>query len=328
MIGPFIPSDDLWVRSHFYDVPNETAAFCENLAGATILDVGCGEMLTDFGMLAHNVKHVTGLDTRPVLAWEGLGLNQAPFRYVEAVAQKLESYRIDFPPDYPSRPTYNLYDGARFPFEDRSFDFIFSWSAFEHVANVPEVLSEIRRVLTDDGRAFIQVYPWYPSFAGSHLSDYIQEPYFHLKHDADWVREALDKYRAAHPDNAQFVNYMFSEYLTLNRYSADRFYRDIMQAGFNVVKSRMISFDLDLSGAPPDTDFSSLMICGTKMLLTKNLDFVPKPPAPAKISLDELTQIAEDRAKQIDDLRRSLSWRITAPLRAAGGLVSRVLRKK
>ncbi len=90
----------------------------------------------------------------------------------------------------------------------------------------------------------------------------------------------------------------------------------------------MISFDLDLSQAPEDVEFSSLMVCGTKMLLKKKPGFDPKPPqaqaTPPK-PVDELHRMVGDREKEIEEIRRSLSWRLTAPLRSAGAFLSRAL---
>ena len=175
--------------------------------------------------------------------------------------------------------------------------------------------------MSDEGRAFIQVYPWYHCVAGSHLQDFIPDPYVHLTRDADWVREKLHQYDQQHGNTqTDFLNYMFSEYQTLNRYSANRFYQDVSRAGFKVVKARLISYDLDLSQAPPGLDFSSLMICGTKMLLKKDSSG-PHPHVPSSDnSVDDLLRIARDRESQILALRRSLSWRLTAPLRAIGGM--------
>jgi SAM-dependent methyltransferase len=309
MSHPFIPGEDAWVRSHYYDVPNETVEFCQDLAGTTILNVGCGEMLSDFGLLNCNVRHITGLD-----------LDEKPSDHLEAAAKKLRGYQINPPADYRKRLTYKRYDGARFPFEDRQFDFVFSWSAFEHVKNVYEVLLEIHRVLSDDGSVFIQVYPWYHCFAGSHLTDYIREPYFHLKRDADWVRQEVSKCASEQPAKSEFLKYMLSEYTKLNHYSANDFYKDVTKVGFKVIKAKLISYDLDLSDAPEGPDFSSLMICGTKMLLKKKTVLSPE-------RLDELTRIATDRERQIEEIHRSLSWRLTGPLRAAGSLVSRALRR-
>jgi SAM-dependent methyltransferase len=258
-MGNFIPGEAEWVSSHYYDVPRETVEFCGDIAGKSVLNLGCGEMLTDFGLLNMNVKQIVGLD-----------LEDRPPDHLLAAIAKLQRNNISPPQDYASRITYQHYDGLHFPFRDSQFDFVFSWSAFEHVTDVPAVLAEVRRVLRDDGLAFIQVHPWYHCYWGSHLSDFIPEPYFHLKRPLDWIREQLEEYVSERPESRDMIlNYMYSQYRILNGYSANRFYRDVVNAGFQVMKAKLISYELDLTHAPPDTEFSDLMICGTKMLLGK-----------------------------------------------------------
>src|SRR5262249_11834677 len=134
----------------------------------------------------------------------------------------------------------------------------------------PAALTETHRVLSKNGRAFIQVYPWYHCLPGSHLTDFIDEPFFHLKRPVEWVNDRLEQYAQAHPEQRSFVmTHMAPCYRTLNRYSADMFYREVVRAGFQVIKARVIAHDFDLSQAPPDVKFSELMICGTILLLRK-----------------------------------------------------------
>jgi SAM-dependent methyltransferase len=342
LASKFIPEELEWLTSHYSDVPQQTLDFCGDISGATVLNLGCGEMLTDFGLLNLNVREIVGLD-----------LHEKSSAHLHIVAQKLRDHGIAVPQDYEDRLSYRHYDGVRFPFEDSRFDFVFSWSAFEHVNQVETVLSEIRRVLRDDGRAFIQVYPWYHCPAGSHLGDFIQEPYFHLKRQNDWVRLQVENYAEAHPERRDFlVNHLLREYLTLNRLSADRFYEHVVRAGFQVAKAQIISFDLDLSTAPEHIAFSELMICGTKMLLKKRI--FPDSKSCATDSTDragltlllqnrdeeieklraelnrvstctkDLTRMVKDREDSINKICESLSWRITTPLRTLGSAFLRV----
>src|SRR5215469_7664750 len=50
------------------------------------------------------------------------------------------------------------YDGRRIPFDDATFDVVYSSSVLEHVSDLPLLLAEIRRVLRRDGYA-IHVVP-------------------------------------------------------------------------------------------------------------------------------------------------------------------------
>ena len=258
--GKFVPAADEWLRSHYYTAVEETAHFCGDVFnGSSILNVGCGEMLTDFGLLRLGPKSITGIDISP-----------RPAGHLEQVAAKLVANGMHVPDDYKERMDFVCYDGENFPFPDEHFDFIFSWSAFEHVANVPRVLAEIRRVLKPQGRAFIQVYPWFHSLHGSHLTDWIAEPYFQLRRPVDWVRAQLEQQAAARPAEADFIlGHMFAEYQSLNKRSARQFYAEVRSAGFRVIKAKLITFEQDLSDAPAETDFADLMVFGTLMLLEK-----------------------------------------------------------
>lgn len=48
-----------------------------------------------------------------------------------------------------------FYDGRNIPFPDNTFDHVFSSEVFEHVFNIEEVLSEIKRVLKPGGRLLL-----------------------------------------------------------------------------------------------------------------------------------------------------------------------------
>jgi SAM-dependent methyltransferase len=60
---------------------------------------------------------------------------------------------VETPAAKPSRHPVQLYDGHRIPFDDASFDIVFSSNVLEHVENLDEILIEVRRVLKLDGLA-------------------------------------------------------------------------------------------------------------------------------------------------------------------------------
>jgi len=257
LLKQFVPEENEWLRSHFFSIPDVIASFCGDMRGNSVLDVGSGEMLADFGLLPLGVRHVTGLD----LAGKGT-VN------LQDVYERLARHQIPVSPRYAESLRYVEYDGSHFPFDDETFDVIVSWSAFEHVWDVPQVLSEIKRVCRRDGRVFLQVCPWYHCLQGSHLTDFISEPYFHLKRSPGWVLAQLNDYVSQHPEKRDFVlGHMWPEYLSLNRYSANRFYADVIAACFTVQKAVAITYEQDLTNAPRDISLSDLMIYETKMLL-------------------------------------------------------------
>jgi SAM-dependent methyltransferase len=252
---------DEWVRTHIEDVPRTLREFCGDMfRGKTVLDVGCADMLGDFPLLELGVESVTGID-----------IQMRPDDVVASTADKIRANGFGVPDDFRDRLNFVHYNGRCFPFHENSFDVVFSWSSFEHIWDPRSVLHEMHRVLRPDGFGFIQVYPWYGSLPGSHLTDWIDEPFFHLTRTDQWVKDRLVDYTAAHPevDAVLIDQFMFLEYCLLNRMSSSRFYALVRAAGFNVTKCRLLTSDEDLSQAPIGVELHDLMVRGTMMLLSK-----------------------------------------------------------
>lgn len=81
-----------------------------------------------------------------------LGCGSKPYRNLFTCDEYIG---VDF--ENPGHPHLNeqidvFYDGKHLPFEDESFDVIFSSEVFEHVFNLPELLLEIRRVIKPGGK--------------------------------------------------------------------------------------------------------------------------------------------------------------------------------
>ena len=140
---------DEWIRAHHEDVPQQTRQFCGDVfAGRHMLDVGCGEMLSSFGLLDLGLASLSGIDIDP-----------RPDEWKAQIAGRIANNGHALPYDWESRLDYIRYDGENFPLTDGSIDIAFSWSAFEHIDNPRVVLREMHRVLRDEGFAFVQVYP-------------------------------------------------------------------------------------------------------------------------------------------------------------------------
>lgn len=188
----FVPDYAEWVRARVEDVPKRTAAFCGSLSGQTVLDVGCGDMLMAAGLLSLDPSHIVGLD-----------VHTRSFDVVAHAIHEIARCGFDVPTEWKHRLSYVAYKGQQFPFPDSTFDVIFSWGAFEHIAEVNLAISEIARVVKPTGKVFIDVYPWFYSFPGSHLTDFIPAPYFHLARSNKWVLKQLRQYITAHPAEAK-----------------------------------------------------------------------------------------------------------------------------
>ena len=106
--------------SRAYDMALEISQFLKS--GITVLDVGCGS-----GFIAH---HLTG-----ILNAEIVGLDVAP----------KTSARINF----------LRFDGRTFPVSNQSFDAVLLCYVLHHARDAHVVLTEVRRVLRDQGRVII-----------------------------------------------------------------------------------------------------------------------------------------------------------------------------
>jgi SAM-dependent methyltransferase len=339
----FVPDFAQWVRDRMEHIPRETANWCGDLSGQSILDLGCGDMLAAFGLLSLNPSHITCLDIVP-----------RSYNVRDHAAAEIVKAGFALPGDYQSRLSYLIYDGARLPFPDNSFDLIFSWGVFEHIADVPAVLAETRRVVKPEGRIFIIVFPWFPSFAGSHLADYISEPFFHLHRSPDWVYARLREFVAAHAGEnlnyrgffgpgdcslQQFVfEHMWPAYCTLNRYSARMFLAAAM--GNGLVIERLQSATEKLENPPAGVPLADVVTHSTTVLFrpaksgqeSTAQPAAPSAPAHATSGDRALEQVAALQAQLAAErtirqgIEHSVSWRLTKPGRDLMQVVRRLKR--
>lgn len=109
--------------------------------GKTILDIGCGngDMVV---RIANNYEpaHITGVDLK-----------------LRVEEQETERFSLK-----------GNVDGCQLPFEDNSFDFVYSVSTFEHIGNVEGTLREVKRVLKPSGKFYTFFAPLWTSVAGHH----------------------------------------------------------------------------------------------------------------------------------------------------------------
>lgn len=256
---PFIPPMDGWVRTHYAEVPQRTIAEIGPLAGKRVLDVGCGDGLIAFGLANAGAAEVIALDVSPL-----------PETLIEATMARIETG--GFPEVRSRRPriSFRSYDGVNMPVESDSIDVAFSWGVFEHVADVKSVLLEMKRVMKPDGIGFIKVHPWFQSFYGSHLSDFT-EPFAHLKRTPEEIHAQVVTYLDAHPEAPRglILDFVWPEYRTLNKYSANQFYADFRTCGFRSHTWKLQADAMDLSAAPPGVPLSDLMICGSEVVFRK-----------------------------------------------------------
>ncbi|HTZ43875.1 MAG TPA: class I SAM-dependent methyltransferase [Jatrophihabitans sp.] len=256
-------SPQVWWDAHFGDAAGTVVDFFAgdgiSLTGKRVADIGCGDGIIDLGVaLTAKPERLVGFD---ILTTD-----------VELLEQRAaELAGVETLPD-------NLFfatsDEVRLPAEDASFDYVISWSAFEHIADPVAVLREVRRILVDEGVLFIQLWPFYNSAHGTHLVDWYPDGFAQFRHpNAD----ILQKVRTAGPD--AMATEMLEVYRTLNGITADDLQAALWQAGFRIVK---VALDCEAVHIPEEAahlPLSSVAISGIKLLAIKSAPTDGPPPS-------------------------------------------------
>ena len=223
------------IRTKLITLPQIISEWVEkysSLAGAEILDFGCGEGITALGLaLQYGPSRVVGVDimTDPErclpIAKAELGLTSLPVN--------LELHRV--------KPGH-LHNNKDI------FDIIYSWSVFEHVDSrvIDDVIELLYKSLKPGGIAFIQIAPLYYSAEGSHLYEYIKEPWGHL---INQLNVYYDKLIAANKaDNDDLRKSLWSTFTTLNRITASEVEKRFGNKNFELIRKYITRDQLD----PPD----------------------------------------------------------------------------
>lgn len=254
---------DPWFRSHYQGaaaivldlVPADCLA-----KGRIAVDFGCGDGATTLGVASRVQAEVIGLDLYltflrlPDLAQRNLGVRELP----------------------PNLAFRQNRLGEPLPLADASVDLVYSWSVFEHVADVPGVLAELARITRPGGELFIQVEPLFHGPYGSHLQRLVDEPWAHLRLGEDEFLRRAGAARDEVPEHEKDTLYrdhsfeelkrhLIGEYRSLNRITAAELVRSVSAAGFDIADTRLI----EAEGVAPDA--SLLQQYPRELLLTNQV---------------------------------------------------------
>ncbi|CAM3461853.1 class I SAM-dependent methyltransferase [Paracidovorax anthurii] len=240
---------DEWFRAHFHyaaDVVQHWLGSAMDLRTARLLNFGCGDGITDLALvLRHGATSIHGIDIRqeyaklPRIAREQLGLRRVP------KALGFETIR-------PAQPLAGR----------RPVDGIFSWSTFEHVSReqLEPIARDLYEALNPGGFFFLQIEPLYYSPFGSHLRRYDDVPWHHLLASDDELWSIIQAHEGP-IDGAErdfgfddfgvegYKKFVFNEYRTLNRLTADELVALMERVGFRVARQERRSVQMEIPQA-------------------------------------------------------------------------------
>lgn len=153
-----------------------------------ILDVGCGDGITDLGLY---------LRVRPELL---VGID--PFEGFK----NLEKFCLEnhLPIELLQHDNLNFSNasGNDIPYPDDYFDVVLSWGSLEHIAGGHEkTLDEITRVLKPGGILFAHPGLYFGEY-GNHLGEFFDDPFIHLKNSDEELHQKLMDAEANYMDRS------------------------------------------------------------------------------------------------------------------------------
>lgn len=230
---------DDWFKSHFIYAPDVVYDWIKKhnkKSNISLLDFGCGDGIMSLGLkLRHPINSLCGVDLHnsnsflAETAKTQIGLQNLP--------SKLEFITID--------PNISLFESVQ-----RRFDYVYSWSVFEHIEIefIPKILKEIKETIANQGAFFIQIEPLYYSPFGSHLGGVIKESWAHLLLTEEELSKSVYGFDLESMDgefknktfevcsNDDFKKYLMREYKTLNKLTCGQLIKLCEDAGFSVLE--------------------------------------------------------------------------------------------
>ena len=244
----------VWFHDHFEKAAGEVIDFLASsgigLTGRDVADVGAGDGIIDLGVASHaKPARLVGFDIIETDPERLLALAKR-----EGVAKKL-------PPEL----EFRLSEPTRLPYDDDSFDVVFSWSTFEHVAEPIPLLRDIHRVMRPLGVLMIQLWPLFHSQHGSHLWQYFPEGFVQLLCSEVEIETAV---RQNPGPDIEWSERLLAEFRSCSRITLDGLHAALTAAGFRVSKLELMS---EMVVIPPElkqVPLSLLDISALKLLAT------------------------------------------------------------
>ena len=150
------PGNPTWFEDHFTKAPQEIVDFLGgdgiSLQGLRVADIGTGDGIMALGLsVMARPELLVGYDIEPT--------------DIEDLQRMAKEHGIDA---LPEGLRFELSAPDHVPAPSGTFDFILSWSAFEHIEQPRVMAQEIRRLMAPGAIAMIQLFPFYHSEHGDH----------------------------------------------------------------------------------------------------------------------------------------------------------------
>lgn len=246
--------DSTWFSDHFEKAAGEVIEFLAasgiGLTGRDVADVGTGDGIIDLGVaLKAKPARLVGFDIIEIDRKRLLSIARR-----EGAAKSLPK-GLEF---RQSEPTH-------LPWEDNSFDVVYSWSTFEHVAEPIPLLRDIHRVMRPLGVLMIQLWPFFHSQHGSHLWQYFPEGFEQLLCSEVEIETAV---RQNPGPDIEWSEKLLAEFRSCNKITLDGLQAALSAAGFRVSKLELASETVVIPPELKQVPLSLLGISGVKLLAT------------------------------------------------------------
>jgi SAM-dependent methyltransferase len=221
------PNVGSWFEDHYLKGPRQVIDFLGgdgiSMSGSRIADIGTGDGIFALGLfkMAQSASLV-GYDIRPV-----------DISYLERLAKE---HGIG---ELPNGLTFETSMPDQIPAPTGAFDFVVSWSMFEHVSEPLAIAKEIRRIVAPEGVVFIQLFPFYASERGDH----------------GWERSSFE----------HLLTGVDREDVYLSKITFDGLHETLRAAGLLVSKVELIHFPFHMPPELDDQRLSDLAIGGVKL---------------------------------------------------------------
>ncbi len=222
------PNNPTWFEDHYFRAAQEIVDFLAgdglSLEGKRVADIGAGD-----GVLSLGLFHRASPDLLVGYDVEDVNIEQ-----LRSIAME---HGID---EFPAGLRFDRSFPDSVPAATGAFDFVVSWSTFEHVTNPLAMALEIRRLLAPGGVAMVQLYPFYESEHGDH--GWTRLPFEHLLTGQNGTD------------------------LPLNRITLDGLHETLRVAGLRTAKVELIHHAFHLPLELNNRRLSDLAIGGVKLL--------------------------------------------------------------